>query len=151
MKTARDLAESPLIVHPTTTVRDLARLLLDARADGACVVESNALIGVVTTMDLVYREAEVRLPNLVSVLDAVFSFGARDSLEQELAKIGSATVRDLMTDEPITVGPDATMVEVATLMVRRHLTIIPVLTGDVLNGVVTKRSLVLGSGLLDAH
>jgi CBS domain-containing protein len=54
-------------------------------------------------------------------------------------------VRDLMTKEPATVGPDATLGEVATLMKQEDCGSIPVVEDSRLVGIVTDRDLVIRS------
>lgn len=130
-----------LIVVPDRSVRDLAKLLLDENSDGACVVEDGRLIGVVTTMDLVFQEKKVHLPSILSFMDFAIPLEPPDRLRQELEKIAGTRVREIMSAEPITVGPDATMSEVASLMVDKHLTLVPVVDGDRVLGVINKQSL----------
>src|SRR5687767_1069950 len=52
-------------------------------------------------------------------------------------------VRELMTREPTTVGPDATLGEVATLMKQEDCGSIPVVEGNRLVGIVTDRDIVI--------
>lgn len=151
MKTARDLMEPPVRIDPSAGVRELADLLLKTQADGACVVSGDRLVGVVTTMDLVFKNKRVHLPTLLAVLDAVIPLGRMRDVEEEMEKIAAATVGELMSDEVKSVGPDAAMDEVATLMVEGHVTLVPVVDDDRLLGVVTKRGLLLGSGLASQH
>ncbi len=138
MKYARDLLNTaPLVVAPELLVPDLARLLLDHRADGACVVDQGRLVGVVTSMDLIYQEKRVHLPSFVTIMELVVPLGVRRA-EHELEKISGRTVRDIMSAQPRTVTRDAPIAVVASLMVDRHITIVPVVDGDRLVGVITK-------------
>jgi CBS domain-containing protein len=47
-----------------------------------------------------------------------------------------------MTPEPVTVAADAPVTDVATLMVERDVSRVPVLDGDTLVGIVSKSDLV---------
>jgi CBS domain-containing protein len=147
MKTATELMEPPVSIGPEASVRELADLLLDTDADGACVVRNGRLVGVVTTMDLVFKNKRVRLPTLLAILDAVIPLGSMRDVEEEMEKIAAATVGELMSHEVVTVGPDAGLDEVATLMVEKHITVVPVVKGTTLLGVVTKAGLLAASGL----
>lgn len=148
MKTAREIMTRPVLVGPHTGLRELAEQLLAERADGACVIEAGRLVGVVTTMDLVFREKKVHLPTLFTILDAVIPLGSLDKVDAEVARITAANVGELMTRKVVTVGPDATLDEVATVMVERSLTLLPVVDGQTLIGVVTKPSLLAHSALM---
>jgi CBS domain-containing protein len=43
-----------------------------------------------------------------------------------------------MTEDPITVTPEATLAETATIMAERHKKILPVVDGERLAGVITR-------------
>ena len=148
MKTAREIMVQPVIVGPHTALRDLAERLLAERADGACVVEGGSVVGVITTMDLVFREKKVHLPTLFTILDAVIPLGSMDKVDAEVARITAANVGELMSRKIVTVGPDTALDELATLMVERALTLLPVVDAGTLVGVVTKPSLLAHSALM---
>lgn len=141
---ARDILIEALTVAPECSVRDLAVLLLERGLDGACVVESAELVGVVTTMDLVFQEKQVHLPSVLSFMDFAIPLEPPSRLRAELEKIAGTTVREIMSREPITVGPERPVSEVARMMVDQHLTIVPVLSdmeNDKLIGMITKQAL----------
>ena len=55
----------------------------------------------------------------------------------------AATVRDIMTPDPVTVGPDAPVTEAARLMVDNKVGALPVLRDDTLVGLVTEGDLIM--------
>nr|WP_255215996.1 CBS domain-containing protein [Pseudenhygromyxa sp. WMMC2535] len=130
-----------LIVVPDRSVRELAELLLREGSDGACVVENGKLIGVVTTMDLVFQEKKVHLPSFLSIMDFTIPLEPPDRLRSELDKIAGTKVRALMSGDPITVGPETSSDEIATKMVEEHITILPVVEGGRVLGMITKQAL----------
>jgi CBS domain-containing protein len=120
----------------------LAQRLLAADVEGVCVVDpSERLIGVVTGMDLVFREKKVHPPATVALLDLVLTFGAKRT-ERELEKMAALTVGQLMTRAVVTAVPDTPLDELATRMVDDHLSLIPILDGVALVGVVTRRGMI---------
>jgi CBS domain-containing protein len=132
------MQKEPTTIHPDARVEALARLLLERRMDGCCVVDdAGALVGVVTSMDLVFQEKPVHLPTVLTFMDAVIALGGRRA-QEELEKITGSTVRDIMSADPTTVRKDTPLSEVAALMVEKHFTILPVLDQGVLVGVITK-------------
>ncbi len=140
MRTAQDILDpQPLTVEPDVRAGELARLLLEAGRDGACVVDEGHLVGVVTAMDLVYKEKRLHLPTLFTFMDAVIPVGWKQA-ERELEKISGITVGEIMTRDVVSVGAGAPLDELATLMVEKHLTMLPVVDGDRLLGVVDKRA-----------
>jgi CBS domain-containing protein len=138
---AREIMVEALTVVPDRSVRDLVELLLRERSDGACVVEDGHLVGVVTTMDLVFQEKQVHIPSFLTFMDFTIPLEPPDRLREELDKISGIRVSEIMSPHPIFVAPDKPMSEVASLMVDKHLTIVPVVEGQRLLGMVTKHAL----------
>lgn len=153
MQHARDVMEPALVVAPTLSLTELAAELLASGVEEACVVdEAERLVGVVTGMDLVYREKKVHPPMTIAVLDLVFQLGARKT-EQEVRKMVATTVSELMTADVITAGPDTPVDELATRMVDQHLSMIPIVQDRRLIGVVTRRTMLAAAlrHLLQVH
>lgn len=129
----------PVTVSPDLSVRKLARLLLDQNLDGVCVVDQGKLVGVVTAMDLIFQERRVALPSYVALLNRLIPLNkARQS---SVEKVVGGTVREIMSGEPIGVDYDASIDEIAALMVDLHITVLPVLKNESLVGVIYKRDL----------
>ena len=138
MKYANEIMQHDFVtVTPDTPVTDLATLLLEYDVDGMPVVEGDKVVGVVTSMDLIFQEKRVHLPSFVTVMEMVLPVGNRQALK-ELEKVTGSVVRDIMTADPVTVSFDASLALIATLMVEQHLTLLPVVNGGRLVGVVTK-------------
>ncbi|MCB9665770.1 MAG: CBS domain-containing protein [Alphaproteobacteria bacterium] len=139
MATAADVMHAPApAVAPSMEVRDLHAWLSERDLDGACVVEADELLGVVTSMDLVYQERRIHLPSFFVFLDAVIPLGDPQRTYQEVLKVAGHTVADICTRDVISVGPDAPVAEVAALMVRKHLSVVPVVDDGRLVGMITK-------------
>lgn len=138
---ARDIMIEPLTIAPASSVRELAKLLLDHRSDGACVVDDGRLVGIVTLMDLIYQEKEVHLPSILSIMDFAIPLEPPGRLRAELDKITGTRVNQIMTIDVLTTSPDAVVSEAATMMVEKHLTLVPVVEDGRLLGVITKLSL----------
>ncbi len=143
MTAVRDIMESaPLIVSPDTSVKDLAVALVERRIDGACVVQDDVLVGVVTSMDLVFQEKQLHIPSFFTFLDVMIPMQSREQLHEEMRKMAGVTVEQIMSRDPTVVAPDDEVSAAATTMVEEHFTILPVVDDGVLVGVVTKRGLV---------
>lgn len=143
MKFARDVLEGhPPTISPTASVADLAARLVGDRLEGICVVDGvGGLLGVVTQMDLIFREKNLHLPTTFAFMEGVLTFGLRRT-RRELAKITGATVGAIMTAPPAVVREDTPLQEIASLMVERHYSIIPVVDAQgALVGVITRPGL----------
>lgn len=142
MHTAREFMTAAQVVSPQTLLHDLARLLLDNDADGACVTEHGQLVGIITAMDLVFTQRTIKGPGTFTLFDLVLPIGQLQA-ERELERVTATTVGELMTRNVVTVGPDTPLGEVAASMVDRHITLLPVIApGEGLIGVVTKARIV---------
>lgn len=142
-RTAQQLLDDAVPqVAPGMPLPQLAAALMAAHVDGACVVEHGKLLGVVTSMDLIFQDKPVHLPTLLTIMDAVIPLESPRRTVAELQKMAGATVAEVMTRKVHSVGPAATLSEVARLMVEKHLTIIPVVTPDgKLLGAVSKAAM----------
>lgn len=145
MTTAAEILDSsPLVVSPDMRVQQLAAQLLDRRAEGACVVSNGRLVGVVTAMDLVFKEKNLHLPTFFTFMEAVIPLGMHRA-EEEVEKMAGLTVGEIMTDKPIVVGPGDNLHTIATLMVEKQLSMVPVVEDGVLLGVVDKRAVLVAA------
>lgn len=148
---ARDVMSPPATVTPDLPVERLAALMLDRGIDGVCVVQEDALVGVVTAMDLIFEERSPRMPSFIAILDAVIPLRDPRDVERELRKLAGVTARDAMTEDVVSVTPDTPIAELAALMYDHHLTVVPVVEGGRLVGVVDKPGMLRAAfGLRDA-
>jgi CBS domain-containing protein len=53
------------------------------------------------------------------------------------------TARDIMTPDPITIGPEVSVTDAAHLMTTRHVGALPVVTGQKMVGLVTEGDLIM--------
>ncbi len=138
MKYANEIMSHDIpTVSPDMPVGKLARLLLDHRLDGVCVVDEGKVVGVVTAMDLIYQQRELHLPTIMTVFERLARFG-KSHADAELQKMTGTLVRDIMTTEVRTVPFDASLETVAGLMVEQNISTLPVTNGAALQGVINK-------------
>ena len=130
-------------VGPDDSVAYVARVMADGRLAGVPVVENGEVIGIITESDLIQREAEVDAPTPVPFLDAIFVADAGQLYEDEVRRALAVNARMLMSSPVTNIRDDATLSEVATVMVDRHIKVLPVLDRqNQLVGVVTRADLV---------
>ncbi|MBN2841305.1 MAG: CBS domain-containing protein [Coriobacteriia bacterium] len=148
--TARDImTPDPVTVSRDLTVTEAARLMVEHRIGALPVVEEGTLVGIVTEGDLIMRDVKVEFPTYLHLLDGFIMYPpATARFESELKKAVGATVEDVMTTEPVTVDVGTPIGDVATLMVDRDVSRLPVLDGEQVVGIVSKsdivRSLIAG-------
>ncbi len=129
-----------LIVGPELPVDQLAGQLDAEGVPGALVVEEGELIGVVTAMDLVFRNKRVHLPTMIAIFEAVIPFDPGGHAKAELLKATGATVGEIMTRDVVQAAPTTPLADVAAWMVDQGLSLVPILDAGRVVGVVTRRS-----------
>lgn len=144
MLKARDIMTTEVVtVTPQTGVRELAALLLDRKISGAPVVdEAGKVLGVVTESDLVFLNKKVHLPTAVAILDAFVFLESPEKTARELKKMAGTKVGDICSQTLISVSPEASLEELATLMAEQKVHTLPVMAGDALVGVIGKADII---------
>jgi CBS domain-containing protein len=112
-----------VVVGPDTTVRDALRAMIDRDIGSVVIVDDGRAVGIFTERDVTRH-----ILSDASLLDE--------------------RVADLMSQPPVTVGPDAQVVDVFELMNARSIRRLPVVDGDRLVGIVTEGDLRRWVGLV---
>jgi CBS domain-containing protein len=123
---------------PEQTVEDVIKLFAESGISGAPVVEDRRLVGIVTEGDLIFRDAEIKAPGFLDILGGVIPLGDWNEYRQEAIKSAGVTVGEVMTREVITVSPDDSLAEAATIMAEERIKLLPVAEEGRLRGVVTR-------------
>jgi CBS domain-containing protein len=150
-QTVRDImTPDPVSVGPDLSVTDAAKMMVERKIGALPVVEDGLLKGFVTEGDLIVKDIKLEFPTYLHLLDGFIMYPPMTAkFEHELKKAVAATVGDVMSENPTSVQADASVEDVATLLVDRGFSRVPVLDGDELVGIVTKsdvlRSMVGGS------
>ncbi|MBI5442093.1 MAG: CBS domain-containing protein [Deltaproteobacteria bacterium] len=132
MKKAKDIMTREVFtVPPQMPLDELARRFSEQRVSGFPVLGAEgSLLGVVTETDLIHQNERLHIPTTFALFDSVFILGTSKGLEEEVRRVAATTVQEIMTREPVTVQPEATVSEVATLMSERGVHTIPVVDQD---------------------
>lgn len=133
-----------LTFGPDDDLLHAAEVLLDRGLDGAVVVDPGGFVlGVVTLADLLYSEKLVATPQPFVLFDALLTWGSRKTMSREFEKMTAMTCGQGMSSPAITVSAEDSISKVASLMLDKGLTVIPVLNEDnTLLGVIGRRDVV---------
>ncbi|OGX21902.1 MAG: hypothetical protein A2Y00_10460 [Omnitrophica WOR_2 bacterium GWF2_43_52] len=138
----KDIMTKKIIsVTPRTSVRELAKLFVKKGISGAPVVEKGKFIAVVLEEGVIFQDKKVRPPLFISLSVGFLTLGVK-RFEDEIKKIAASSVKDIMEKNPLTVNPDMSIEDAATLMLEKGVFYLPVLEGSQLVGVVTKKDIV---------
>jgi len=143
MLKARDImTKDPVVVSPQTKINEAAAILLENRFNGLPVVdEKGNLVGIISQDDLIFQQKKIPVPSFFTVLDSTISLFSEKKIQREVEKIAATTVEEAMTPDPITVTPETSVEDIATLMVRKNIHTLPVVDGTRLVGIVGKEDI----------
>lgn len=139
-----DIMETSVVtVGPDASVRELSQLLGERGVSGVPVVDGDdRVIGVVTEGDIIMQDAELHFPHYIQFLDGVIFLESVRRFAERFRKAFGAKVSDIMSREVWSVGPDAGVHEVATLMADEEVNRIPVVEDERIVGIVTRADVV---------
>jgi CBS domain-containing protein len=136
------MTPDPLTVIAEAEIAEAIALLLKNDFNGLPVIEAGGqLVGILCQSDLIAQQKKLPMPSLFTLLDGYFSLSSTKHFEKEMKKIAALTVRDAMTADPVTVSPETTVEEAATLMVDKSFHSLPVLDDGKLVGIVGKKDI----------
>jgi CBS domain-containing protein len=133
---------APVTVGESTPVVEVARQLLAHQLPGLPVVDPQGrVLGMVTEEDLIMRNANLRLPHFLTILDALIPTDAHE-FDEEVRRMLATSAAEVMTSRPPIVSPDDDVADAATLMVEHHLNPVPVVENERVVGLLTRRDIV---------
>jgi CBS domain-containing protein len=139
MRSADIMTPNVITVGPEDAVQDVARLLLRNQISGAPVVDARgAIIGVVSEGDLM-RRAEIDTDEKRSWWRRAWA--GRERLARDYVRTNARKVADVMSSPAITVGPDTSLREVASLLERKGIKRVPIVDGGKLVGIISRANL----------
>lgn len=144
MRVTEIMTTDVVTVAPETPVNEIAKLLANQGLSGVPVVDSRTgdLVGMVTELEMIERQAEYDAPFYATFLDAFVMIAERDG-EEKLARILATRADQLMERTVYAIRDDATIEEVASLMFERKVNPVPVLARDgTLVGIVSRSDIV---------
>ncbi len=140
MLKAKDIMTKEVItVSPDTEIANAAKILLEKRINGLPVVDAfGRLVGILCQSDLVVQQKSIPIPSVFTLLESFIPLTSMKRIDKEVEKIAALTVKQAMTPNPVTIGPDTDIEEVARLMVDKKYHTLPVVEGDKVVGIVGK-------------
>ena len=144
MKVREIMTTDVVTVQPDTSVNQIATLMHERQITGIPVVDdARRVVGIVTELDMIVRNTRLELPAFIQILDL-----ARIPLEMpghyrnRLRHMLGTSAGDLMTEDVVTISPDAEIEDLADLMVKRRVNPVPVVENRVLVGIVSRADLI---------
>jgi CBS domain-containing protein len=142
MATVREIMETDVAtVHPDDSIESVLRTMRDHDLPGIPVInEARRCVGIITESDLIMagEHEDLHLPHYFELFGGIVFLESTKKFEERLRKATGSMARDLMTEDPITISPDASAEEAARVIARRKHNRLPVVEHGRLVGVVTR-------------
>ena len=135
---AKELMTSPVVtIQDDSTVGDAAQLMLDREISALPVTDGGGnLVGILTHSDFgLSPKFRPLMENVYSLLGATTT---PQHLEETARQVRSKRIRDVMRRNVTTVQQNATIDEIARLMIQRQIHRLPVMDGARVVGIITR-------------
>ena len=128
-------------VYDTDSVEQVVQVLRQHELPGVPVINAGGrCVGIITEEDLIIsgENEDLHLPHYFQLFGGFVFLERLSHFEERLRKAVASTAADLMTPDPLTIGPHASVEEAARLIARRKHNRLPVVEHGRLVGVVTR-------------
>jgi CBS domain-containing protein len=144
MLEAKDIMTRDVItVTEDTPVSEVAKIFFEKRINGVPVVnKEGAVVGVVCNSDLIDQTKRLHIPTVVALSDIVIYLESVKKFKKELEKMAGSTVKDICTRNPVTLTPETSIEDIATIMAEKRVHTLPVVEGGKLVGIVGKMDII---------
>jgi CBS domain-containing protein len=132
---------NPASVTVADSVETVLHVMRDHELNGVPVVnEGGRCVGIITEEDLVLSDEneDFHLPHYFELFGGIVFLERWSHFEDRARKAFAATAEEMMTEDPVTIEPDATVREAANLIARKKHNRLPVVEHGRLVGVVTR-------------
>ncbi len=144
----KDIMTKKLVtLNPEDSIEKATKLFEEYKYDGFPVVnEDGHLLGIVTAYDMVSQSYATHLPSLLHIIEEVYQkdHEGADILRAHFEKVRTVKVRDMMNLDPLIIGPEVKVEELAKEFLEHHrVNPIPVIDAEKkLLGVVSRFDIV---------
>ena len=142
MATVADIMDAdPVTVRPEASLDEVVALLRRDDLHGVPVVnDGGRCVGIITEADLVIgdEQGDLHLPHYFELFGGVVFLEPLRRFEERLQKAVASNAEQLMTKDPVTVAPDATVQQAARIIAREGHNRLPVVEHGRLVGLVTR-------------
>jgi CBS domain-containing protein len=146
MLKAKDIMNKNVVtVKKNTSVDELGRLFIEKNISGAPVMdEENNIFGIVTENDLVNQNKRLHIPTVVRLFDAFIPLEGFGSIEKEIKRMSASTAEEICSREVVTVSPDTSLQDIASIMAEKNIHLIPVISSGEIAGIIGKIDIIKG-------
>lgn len=143
MLTAKDIMNTnPEHCLLDTPINQIMKKFAEKHIDYMLVLDGDSrLSGIITETDLIEQQASLHVPTAISIFDMILPVG-EEKFERELQRLQALTAEELMQGNLKTVSPEEPLDKLASLMGEQHVHHLPVISGDSVEGLVSKHDVI---------
>lgn len=128
---------------PDAPVHEIARSMVAHGVSALPIVtEDGSVLGVVTELDLIARNARLEPPTFFRILDGWIPLESPGHYQERLRHMLGTQARDVMTAPAVSIAPQAELETLAELMVEQRVNPVPVVEDGRLVGIVSRADIV---------
>lgn len=144
MLTAQEIMTREIVtVTANTSIKDLAKKFVETHVSNMPVLDdAGKLIGVISETDLIEQQKPLHIPTVMALFDGVFYLDSEKSFKEQVDRITATTVGELCNKKPIVCAPETPVREIAGLMSKHRVHLIPVVDAGKMIGVVARLDLI---------
>tara|TARA_R110002072_G_scaffold276051_1_gene437343 strand:+ start:73790 stop:74236 length:447 start_codon:yes stop_codon:yes gene_type:complete len=140
---AKDIMTSnPITLNQNKLVKDAADVMTDKGISVLPIIDDNDnLVGIITESDFVGKAVEV--PHALVSIKQIFKENFNNaSVEAICSKARNKVLKDVMSTNLKTVNENSSLDEIINLMITKNVKRIPVVNGDKITGIITRKDIV---------
>lgn len=139
MRAHQIMTRDVISVTPHTTIEEAAKIMLRTHVSGLPVIDdAGKLVGIVSESDFLRRGEIGTGRKRAKWLQFFLGPG---TVASEFVRERGRRVEDVMTPDPVTVGEETQLEDLVRLMEKHGIKRLPVMSGKVLRGIVTRANL----------
>ena len=122
VKVSDIMTKKLITLDPDDGLDKATKLFGEYKYDGFPVVNKEGnLLGIVTAYDMVSQSYATHLPSLLNILENIYKEKAdRNNLSDHFEKLKDIKIRDMMNEDPLVVGPDVRVEDLAKEFIQHH-------------------------------
>lgn len=139
------MTEDVISVLPEEKIGRVAALLTEKRIHGVPVVKDGILVGIITETDFFTKDSfNLHLPSYIDFIEKTkFSGKIGGSEREKMKELISATAKDIMSVNCITVSPNDSIEMLLAIIKEKNIHTVPVVdSSGRINGIVTRSDLI---------
>ncbi|WP_029911572.1 CBS domain-containing protein [Pelobacter seleniigenes] len=144
MLTAKEIMTTDVVAVTTdTSLKELAKKFVETRYSNMPVLDENGkLVGVISETDLVEQQRPMHIPTVMALFDWVFYLDSEKKFKEEVDRVTATTVGELCSRNVVTCSPNDSVRDLAGLMSKHKVHLLPVVEQGKMVGVVARLDLI---------